>query len=250
MLTDHPLCDGDVAKFRADWTAVYYGQGTFFGPVDITSGASILPPNEELEVPSNVQLVLQNAFQAIYHTIRLDLGVIRPNQILTSSSMFDESISAVPLFQSFIAPNSTPPPYPVLAASTSFIVNNSYANTSRIGRSASDFNYYYQDALRFGPLDVRVPSVSYLRPVFRRKSTASAISSVFVATFAMVSAAWSLFHFTAGTFCKSQSDESGGCPHCSHNCRDPGGDSESVLLVSCCDSRHEEIAMGEMDHHK
>ncbi|KAG7448916.1 uncharacterized protein BT62DRAFT_734307 [Guyanagaster necrorhizus] len=163
--------------------------------------------------------------------------------------MFNESILAVPLFQSFITPNSTPPPFPVLSLYTSFIVNNSCANASRVRRSASDFSYYYQHASQFGPLDVRVPSVSYLRPVFRRKSTASAISSVFVATFAMVSAAWSLFHFIAGSFCGRQSDESGGCPHCSH-CRGPSGDPESVLLVSGCDNRHEEIAMGEMDHHK
>ncbi|KAK0494542.1 hypothetical protein EDD18DRAFT_1174915 [Armillaria luteobubalina] len=55
--------------------------------------------------------------------------------------------------------------------------------------------------------------MSYLRPVFHRKPMLSAISSVFVATFAMVSAAWSLFHFIAGSFCQTQIDASG-CPHC------------------------------------
>ncbi|KAG7448917.1 uncharacterized protein BT62DRAFT_1003637 [Guyanagaster necrorhizus] len=217
ILIDHPPCDGDVAKFQGTWTTAYYGQGAFF---DFTGGgglfgpgANILPPNDVLEVPSNVQLVVQNAFQAIYHTIRLDLGVIRPNQIFTSPNVFSESISAVPLYKPSnmtFDRDDTGQPAVVLGGISrciaSWVVNNSYANASRQAHFTNDFlNFYYQQALQFGPFDVRVPSVSYLRPVFRRKSTASAISSVFVATFAMVSAAWSLFNFIAGTFCKGQS---------------------------------------------
>lgn len=47
-------------------------------------------------------------------------------------------------------------------------------------------------------LDVRVPAVIYLRPVFRQKPTASAVASVFVSTFVMVSALWKLFTLVAG----------------------------------------------------
>ncbi|KAK0452617.1 hypothetical protein EV421DRAFT_915055 [Armillaria borealis] len=83
---------------------------------------------------------------------------------------------------------------------TAYLVNDSYANCIRRVRSDSSLDAYSDD---IG--GIRVPSVSYLRPVFRRKPMLSAVSSVFVATFAMVSAAWSLFNFIAGFFCQTQS---------------------------------------------
>ncbi|PBK90157.1 hypothetical protein ARMGADRAFT_306480 [Armillaria gallica] len=81
LLYDHPPCDDNVAKFQATGMAVYYGQDGSFSYMNIIPGGNILPSDQELEVPSNVQLVLQNALQAIYSTIRVDLGVSPPNQI-------------------------------------------------------------------------------------------------------------------------------------------------------------------------
>ncbi|KAK0474158.1 hypothetical protein IW261DRAFT_1610594, partial [Armillaria novae-zelandiae] len=99
FLFDHPPCDDDVAKFQATGMTAYYGQDSSFSDMNITPGGNILPSDQELEVPSNVQLVLQNALQAIYSAIRLDLGVSRPNQIFPSPIMFNKSISSVSLFQ-------------------------------------------------------------------------------------------------------------------------------------------------------
>jgi hypothetical protein len=39
--------------------------------------------------------LLHNFFQALYHTIRLDLGISQPNQIYTSAEMYNQSISTV-----------------------------------------------------------------------------------------------------------------------------------------------------------
>ncbi|KAK0237679.1 hypothetical protein EDD85DRAFT_951857 [Armillaria nabsnona] len=241
LLRDHPPCDDDIAKFQATGMVVYYGQDDSFSYMNVTLGGNILPSNQELEVPSNVQLVLQNALQAVYSAIRLDLGISPPNQIFASSIMFNKSISSVSLFELWT--NGTDPPRcavmdPDFPEETGvvYVVNDSYANCIRRARSEIPFwNYELGGS--------RVPAVPYLRPVFRRKPMLSAVSSVFVATFAMVSAAWSLFNFIAGSFCQTQIDVSG-CPHCKH-CRGPAGDSESVLL-SRRSSRYEAIAMGEM----
>ncbi len=171
--------------------------------MNIILGGNILPSDQELEVPSNVQLVLQNALQAIYSTIRVDLGVSPLNQIFASSIMFNKSISSVSLFEPWT--NGTDPPnctvgdtVDVLDIKAAFVVNDSYANCLR--RAHSEITIWNGE---FGRS--RVPYVPYLRPMFRQKPMLSAISSVFVATFAMISAAWSLFHFIAGSFCQTQS---------------------------------------------
>ncbi|KAK0192959.1 hypothetical protein F5146DRAFT_1136799 [Armillaria mellea] len=204
-LKDHPPCDNDVAKFQATGMTVYYGKKVSFGCMNFTPGGNFLSPSQELEFPSIVQIVIKNALQAIYSTIRLDLGVIPPNQIFQSPSpMFNESISSVSLFQPWT--NGTDPPRCDMGAfygtgMSEFVVNDSYANCIRQARSDNVLSF-------LSDIDVyipRVPSVPYLRPVFRRKPMLlSAISSVFVATFTMVSAIWSLFNFIASSFCRTQ----------------------------------------------
>lgn len=87
---------------------VYYGQDGSHSYMNITFGSNILPSDQELGVPSKVQLVLQNALQAIYNAIRLDLGVSPPNQIFASSVMFNKSISSVSLFEPWT--DGTDPP--------------------------------------------------------------------------------------------------------------------------------------------
>ncbi|SJK98791.1 uncharacterized protein ARMOST_02060 [Armillaria ostoyae] len=206
FLNDHPPCDDDVAKFQATEIIVYFGE-PIDGIADFYSaelGGNILPSNQSLEVPSNTQLLLQNAFQAIYNIIRLDLGVVPPNQIFASPIMFNKSISSVSLpFLLDLDQSLRCDVGDFFIGSdieTAYLVNDSYTNCIRRVRSDSSLNTYTDD---IG--GIRVPSVSYLRPVFRQKPMLSAISSVFVATFAMVSAAWSLFNFIAGFFCPSQS---------------------------------------------
>jgi hypothetical protein len=49
----------------------------------------------------------------------------------------------------------------------------------------------------------RVPVFEYLRPVPRLKPLGSAITSVFVSTFAMVSTVWTIFSFVARAFVHS-----------------------------------------------
>lgn len=73
---------------------------------------NILPPSSELQVPTNVRLVLANAFQAVYHLIRLDLGIIRANQMYTSAAVYNNSVFAVPLFLRFAQINGTAVPRP------------------------------------------------------------------------------------------------------------------------------------------
>jgi hypothetical protein len=126
---------------------------------------------------AGLNTLLHNLFQALYHTIRLDLGVSQPNQIYTSAEMYNQSISTVyiPGVFSESAPNAS-----------------ACANTSR--RDSSDLIALWtaeqQDV-------VRVPIMSYIRTVPRLKPLGAAITSVFVSTFAMVSVLWQVFSFIA-----------------------------------------------------
>ncbi|KAJ7887395.1 hypothetical protein B0H13DRAFT_2534293 [Mycena leptocephala] len=126
---------------------------------------------------AGLNTLLHNLFQALYHTIRLDLGVSQPNQIYTSAEMYNQSISTVyiPGVFSESAPNAS-----------------ACANTSR--RDSSDLTALWtaeqQDV-------VRVPIMSYIRTVPRLKPLGTAITSVFVSTFAMVSVLWQVFSFIA-----------------------------------------------------
>ncbi|KAK0220443.1 hypothetical protein IW262DRAFT_1461704 [Armillaria fumosa] len=140
FLKDHPSCDDDVAKFQGTEMVVYYGQDGSFSYMNIPPGGNILPSDQDLDVPSNVQLLLQNALQAIYSIVRIDLGVSSPNQIFASSIMFSKSISSVSLFEPWT--DDTNPPLCDIGASASiiveeerktFVVNDSYANCIRRG---------------------------------------------------------------------------------------------------------------------
>ncbi|KAF9006883.1 hypothetical protein BDZ89DRAFT_1120123 [Hymenopellis radicata] len=204
----HLSCDNETAQFSGTYIQVYYANGTY-GQLNMVD---ILPSSSDLQVPANVRLVLENTFQAIYHLIRLDLGIIRENQMYTSAAAYNQSISAVPLFSRFAQINGTAVPATVLSGGIMPRPFDSYANITRQDRATESYLSYGWDEA----LDVRVPSVIYLRPVFRQKPTASAAASVFVSTFAMVSALWKLFTLIAGGMMSSPAtnDSPAVCVHC------------------------------------
>ncbi|KAJ7836007.1 hypothetical protein B0H13DRAFT_1913304 [Mycena leptocephala] len=125
---------------------------------------------------AGLNTLLHNLFQAIYHSVRLDLGILQPNQIYTSADMYNRSISTVYIPGVFFEGGS----------------ERVYANTSR--RDSSNLITLWtaeqQDV-------VRVPIMSYIRTVPRLKPLGAAITSVFVSTFAMVSVLWQVFSFIA-----------------------------------------------------
>lgn len=132
--------------------------------------------------------LLHNLFQAMYHTIRLDLGISQPNQIYTSADMYNRSISTVyipGIFYEGMAPEEA------------------FANTSRRDsfNLATLWTAEQQDV-------VRVPVMSYIRTVPRLKPLGAAITSVFVSTFAMVSVLWHVFSFIAAALSGSGNGKS------------------------------------------
>ncbi|KAF9026874.1 hypothetical protein BDZ89DRAFT_1067360 [Hymenopellis radicata] len=222
----HLSCDNETAQFFGTYIQVYYANGTY-GQLNIVD---ILPPSSDLQVPANV---LENAFQAIYHLIRLDLGVIRENQMYTSAAAYHRSISAVPLFSRFAQINGTAVPATVLSGGIMPRPFDSYANITRADRATESYLSYGWDEA----LDVRVPSVIYLRPVFRQKPTASAAASVFVSTFAMVSALWKLFTLIWGH----------DCVHCQNGKRFLPRTPDSTVSLTRQSSRDDALPLHDME---
>ncbi|KAJ7613311.1 hypothetical protein DFH06DRAFT_1370813 [Mycena polygramma] len=133
--------------------------------------------------PSELNLPLQNVFQVHYHLVRRDLGVILENNIYLSPEMFNNSIT-----------DATP--HAILNSSSLYRAETS--NETLMAEWRNSF-------APFNGTD-RVPVLEYLRPVPRRKPLGSAITSVFVATFAMVSTVWTIFSVVARAFVDSSDD--------------------------------------------
>jgi hypothetical protein len=126
----------------------------------------------------------QNVFQAIYHLVHLDLGVIIDNQIYNSPQMFNLSIMPVNL---------------------PAIFGSSCANMSRAMASNSTLMAQWRQRVVFYQTSDRVPVMDYLRLVPRLKPLGSAITSIFVSTFAMLSALWTVFSLGAGVLARRTS---------------------------------------------
>ncbi|KAJ7798710.1 hypothetical protein B0H14DRAFT_3544229 [Mycena olivaceomarginata] len=122
----------------------------------------------------------QNVFQAIYHLVRLDLGVIIDNQIYNAPQMFNLSIMPVNISHS----------------------SSSYANGYRATTSNSTLMAQWRERVAFYNTSDHVPVMDYLRPVPRLKPLGSAITSVFVSTFTMLSALWTIFSLGAGALAR------------------------------------------------
>jgi len=119
----------------------------------------------------------QNVFQAVYHLVRLDLGVILENQIYNSPEIFNRTI------QSYNASNAWRLP----ALNTTMMAT-------------------WQKEVDFFKSSDRVPVLQYLRSTPRVKPLGSAITSVFVSTFAMLSALWTIFSIVAGALANVYND--------------------------------------------
>ncbi|KAJ7861398.1 hypothetical protein B0H14DRAFT_2742135 [Mycena olivaceomarginata] len=130
---------------------------------------------------------IQNIFQAVYHLVRVDLGVILDNQIYNSPQMFNLSIMPVNLPAHF---------------------SSSFASTSRAATSNSTLMAQWRQRVAFFQTSDRVPVMDYLRPVPRLKPLGSAITSVFVSTFAMLSALWTIFSLGAGALARRTAPQS------------------------------------------
>ncbi|KAJ7682906.1 hypothetical protein B0H17DRAFT_51598 [Mycena rosella] len=166
---------------------------TFDGPnsTDIFSGLPSTISDYFNNTPvSALNDVFQNTFQSLYHLARMELGVIVENQIYASPEMYNNSISPVyiPGFES-----STPvPPSNYLAA-----------NTSRISTSNATLMSEWIASVRSFNESDRVPVMLYPRSVPRLKPLGSAITSVFVSTFAMLSTLWTIFSMVAAALARS-----------------------------------------------
>ena len=116
-----------------------------------------------------------NIIQAMYHAVRFDLGIIRPNQIYNSPARFNASINEI---------------------------------------HYGDGSTNYDDMQRYSVGDVdlsnspkRVPKILYLTSVIKRKPLGQAITAVFVATFTMLSAVWTVGSFIVSSFAGSRSKQ-------------------------------------------
>ncbi|KAJ7655532.1 hypothetical protein B0H17DRAFT_1265528 [Mycena rosella] len=134
---------------------------------------------------SELNTLLKNTFQSLYHLVRMELGVILENQIYVSPDMYNKSIS-----------------------DDSEDLNRDDATRSRLSTTNATLMAEWRDTMRLFNETDRVPVMPYLRSVPQLKSLGSAITSVFVSTFAMLSGAWTIFSLISGALAASHT---GGC---------------------------------------
>ncbi|KAJ7872264.1 hypothetical protein B0H14DRAFT_2570276 [Mycena olivaceomarginata] len=133
--------------------------------------------------------LVHNMFQSLFQVLRLEMGIILPNQIYASPEMFNNSILPVSLPPQFSIPNTI-----------------SMANTSRASTTnASELSQWRDMVDLFNTTD-RVPVMEYTRTVPKLKPLGSAITSVFVSTFAMLSSLWTVFSLAAGALARIYAD--------------------------------------------
>ncbi|KAJ6494300.1 hypothetical protein C8R45DRAFT_1212345 [Mycena sanguinolenta] len=199
--TVHPCCDCDaVLAGGALENSVSLLQSPcssnppHFVVVDIplfTSGPLLHPPVKVADLLADVDLgnvslpnlgtAYENLFQMLYHLVRLDLGVILDNQIFNSPEMFNHTIMDTENF--------------------------GFANEARISTSNTTLMAHWQTQVEFFQNNTRVPLLEYLRSVPRLKPLGSAMTSVFVSTFAMLSVIWTVFSLDAGALARKNRDK-------------------------------------------
>ncbi|KAJ7764272.1 hypothetical protein B0H16DRAFT_1883540 [Mycena metata] len=139
------------------------------------------------DLPAGVNGIFQNVFQSLYHLVRMEMGVILENQIYAFPDMYNRSILGADL--------------PVFWSDGLSGANQSRSSTS----NATLMSEWKESVLAFNDT-TRVPVMFYSRPVPRLKPLGSAITSVFVSTFAMLSTLWAIFNVIAGAFARSRAD--------------------------------------------
>ncbi|KAJ7643123.1 hypothetical protein DFH06DRAFT_1477321 [Mycena polygramma] len=201
-----PPCSTEPARFIGRSGSVFnttavdtpWGYGYNWNGSNITDLFAGMDPQMRMGyIGSNDLSVLNapflNLFQIFYHLVRRDLGTVVGNQIWTSAEMFNQSITPQPIPQEIIGDIGTP----------FGKISSPAADTYRAAFSNGTFLAQLQNSSRaFDGLD-HVPVLEYLRPVPRPKPLGSAITSVFVATFAMVSTVWTIFCIVATAFVRS-----------------------------------------------
>ncbi|KAF7374215.1 hypothetical protein MSAN_00303800 [Mycena sanguinolenta] len=131
---------------------------------------------------SDLSTVCENLLQTVYHLVRVDLGVILDNQICISPEMFNRTIMPIEVANFF-----------------------SSAKEARKLTSDATVMAQWQQDVEFFRNNTRVPSLEYLRSVPRLKPLGSAVTSIFVSTFAMLSVMWTVFSLVAGTLARKHS---------------------------------------------
>ncbi|KAK7062339.1 hypothetical protein R3P38DRAFT_3303287 [Favolaschia claudopus] len=149
---------------------------------------------------SALQSPMHNLFQIVYHFVRLDLGVILTNQIFGSPQMFNKSILPIQVPRFLMGADGTP--FGTISESAANSALSATTNTTTM-QALHNLVHSMQNT-------DRVPVLEYLRPISRLKPLGSAITSVFVATFAMVSSVWAIFNIVAKAFVHSESVGGGG----------------------------------------
>ncbi|KAJ7629323.1 hypothetical protein B0H17DRAFT_1284978 [Mycena rosella] len=129
----------------------------------------------------DLNTVVQNIFQSTYHLVRMELGVILGNQIYVSPEMYSQTISANSLAYG--------------------------ASSARLSTTDATLMADWRDIVRLFNETDRVPVMPYLRSVPRLKPLRSAITSVFVSTFAMLSVTRTIFSLIAGTVAASRANK-------------------------------------------
>ncbi|KAF7336484.1 hypothetical protein MSAN_02303100 [Mycena sanguinolenta] len=143
--------------------------------------ADLLANSQLGDIPSSdLSTIYENLLQTVYHLVRVDLGVILPNQIYNSPEMLDRTIMGV---------------------------EDSYSIANEIRDMTSDAISMarWQQEVEFFQNNTRVPPLEYLRSVPRLKPLGSAVTSVFVSTFAMLSVMWTAFSLVAGALARKNS---------------------------------------------
>ncbi|KAJ7349605.1 hypothetical protein DFH08DRAFT_958582 [Mycena albidolilacea] len=133
--------------------------------------------------PPLLTKVFQNMFHSLYHVIRMELGIILENQIYSSPAMFMDTISDV---RNEDIPDGL----------------GSIASVSRSSTSDEALMAEWANTVRDFNKSDRVPVINYLRPVPRLKPLGAAVTSIFVSTFAMLSALWTVFSLVTGAFAR------------------------------------------------
>ncbi|KAF7336483.1 hypothetical protein MSAN_02303000 [Mycena sanguinolenta] len=162
-----PPCSSNPAQFV----------GVDFQIADLWAGTSL----GNLSI-SALSTAYGNLIQTLYHIVRLDLGVILGNQIYNSPEMFNRTISPLDLDLE--------------------ILEGSWTNAARGLTSNAILMAQWQQDVKFFQNNTRVPPLEYLQSVPRLKPLGSAVTSVFVSTFAMLSVMWTVFSLVAGALAR------------------------------------------------
>ncbi|KAK7007843.1 hypothetical protein R3P38DRAFT_2791982 [Favolaschia claudopus] len=145
---------------------------------------------------SALQAPFHNMLQIVYHFVRSDLGLIFENQIFSSPEMFNSSIRPIDIPSDSQYTNG---PFGLISYSMANEMLASTLNTTLMQE--------WKSSVLAMERSTRVPVLEYLHPISQFKPLGSAMTSVFVATFAMVSAVWTVFGLVARAFVSSPEGE-------------------------------------------